>query len=123
MRTGRRAHRISSTAHPKAWPSGARERTRQKLDGHGLGRHRDDEIAELGGRSIDALAALLGDKDYLFGDTPCGADATAFAFAAGVLTPFFDTPLRRRAEGHPNLAAYRERMMRRYYPEFVRKAA
>ena len=45
------------------------------------------------------------------------------AFAAGVLTPFFDTPLRRRAEGHPNLAPYCERMMRRYYPQFIKKAA
>ena len=123
MRTGRRARRISSTARRKASPKPRANACAQKLDGHGLGRHRDEEIAELGGRSIDALAALLGDKHYLFGDTPCGADATAFAFAAGVLTPFFDTPLRRRAEGHPNLAAYRERMMRRYYPEFVRKAA
>jgi glutathione S-transferase len=108
---------------PEGVAASSRERVRQTLHGHGLGRHRDDEIAELGGRSIDALATLLGGNDYLFGDTPCGADATAFAFAAAVLTPFFDTPLRRRAEAHPNLAAYCERMMRRYYPEFVRKAA
>jgi len=108
---------------PEGVAEGARERTRAKLDGHGLGRHRDDEIVELGTRSIAALSAMLGDKQYLFGDTPCGADATAFAFAAGVLTPFFDTPLRKCAESHGNLAPYCERMMRRYYPEFIKKAA
>jgi glutathione S-transferase len=101
----------------------ARERVRAKLDAHGLGRHREEEIMEIGARSVAALSALLGDKPFLFGDEPSGADATAFAFAAGVLTPFFDSALRRRAEGHANLLAYRDRMMQRYYSQFVRKAA
>jgi len=108
---------------PEGVAAGVRERTRGKLDAHGLGRHRDEEIAELATRSIDALAAQLGGKTYLFGDTPCGADATAFAFVAGVLTPFFDTPLRKAAEKHANLIAYRDRMMQRYYPDLVKKAA
>lgn len=108
---------------PEGAAEAARERTRAKLDAHGLGRHRDEEIVELGVRSIAALSALLGDKAYLFGAEPCGADATAFAFAAGVLTPFFDSPLRKRAESFVNLAPYCERMMRRYYPEARRNAA
>lgn len=101
----------------------ARERVRQNLIAHGLGRHRDDEIVELGARSLAALSASLGDKTYLFGDTPCGADATAFGMAAAILTPFFDTPLRNRAENHANLVAYRDRMMQRYYPQAATRAA
>ncbi len=108
---------------PEGVAAGARERVRQTLHSHGLGRHRDDEVAELGTRSIDALAAQLGDKPHLFGDTPCGADATAFAFTAAVLTPFFDTKLRKAAEGHANLVAYRDRMVERYYPDLAEKAA
>jgi glutathione S-transferase len=108
---------------PDGVAEGARERVRQTLHGHGLGRHRDEEIAELGARSLDSLAALIGDKPFLFGDTPCGADATAFAFTAAVLTPFFDSPLRQRAERHANLAAYRDRMMGLYYPQFAKAAA
>lgn len=108
---------------PAGAAEAARERVRQKLDAHGIGRHRDEEIAELGARSLASLSALLGEKDFLFGDRPSGADATAFAFAAGALTPFFDSPLRRRAEAMANLAPYCERMMRRYYPEFKRRAA
>jgi glutathione S-transferase len=108
---------------PEGVAEAARERTRAKLDGHGLGRHREDEIMELGGRSLSALSALLGDKPYLFGDEPCGTDATAFAFAAATLTPFFDSDLRKHAERHTNLIAYRDRMMGRYYPEFARMAA
>jgi glutathione S-transferase len=109
---------------PKAqFFAGARERVRQALHAHGLGRHHDDEIAELGARSLDSLAVLLGDKPFLFGDTTCGADATAFAFTAATLTPFFDSALRRRAERHANLAAYRDRMAALYYPQFAREAA
>ena len=101
-----------------------RERVRQNLHGHGLGRHSPDEIAELGGRSLAALSGLLGNKPYLFGPAPCAADATAFAFVAGVLTPFFETRLRGFALGHKNLVAYRERMMEEHYPKFtIRKAA
>jgi len=87
-----------------------------ELHAQGLGRHAPAQIAALGGRSIDALAQLLGDKPYLMGDVPSGVDATAFGMLACVITPFFDTPLRRAAENHPNLVAYVARMMRRYYP-------
>jgi hypothetical protein len=51
------------------------------------------------------------------GDAPAGVDATAFGMLACVLTPFFDTPLRRAAERHANLVDYVARLMRRYYPE------
>jgi glutathione S-transferase len=88
-----------------------------ELHAQGMGRHTPQEIAELGRRSIDALAQWLGDKSYFLRESPSGVDATAFGVLASVLTPFFDTPLRRTAETHANLAAYVDRMMRRYYPE------
>lgn len=86
------------------------------LHAQGIGRHAPERIAELGERSIDALAQLLGDKPYLMGESPSGVDATAFGVLASVLAPLFDTPLRRAAEAHPNLVAYVARMMQRYYP-------
>jgi glutathione S-transferase len=101
----------------------ARERVREKLDHHGLGRHSPEEIADLGGKSLAALSAFLGDKPYLMGETMCGADATAFAFVACTLTPFFTGTLRKHAENHANLAAYRGRMMDQFYPQFAREAA
>ncbi|MBI1867452.1 MAG: glutathione S-transferase family protein [Methylocystis sp.] len=84
----------------------------------GLGRHSEQEIAELGVRDIEALATLLGDKPFLFGETPCGADATVCAFVAGVLAPVSDTPVRTAAEGKANLVAYRDRLMKSYFPQF-----
>lgn len=87
-----------------------------ELRGHGIGRHSAGEIAALGVRSIDAVATLLGEKPYLMGDRASAVDATAFAMLAAILTPFFDTPLRDAVVGRPNLVAYVNRSMRRYYP-------
>ena len=85
----------------------------------GLGRHAPDEDVDLAMRSLLALSVQLGDRPYMMGDKPCGLDATAFGALAGILTPFFSSQLRRRAEEFENLTAYVERMMRQYYPEFA----
>ena len=66
-----------------------------------------------------ALSVQLGDKPCLMGDTPCGTDATAFGALSGILTPFFSSPLRQRAEQFENLTTYVDRMMLRYYPDFA----
>ncbi len=85
----------------------------------GLGRHAPDEDIDLAVRSLLALSVQLGDKPYLMGNTPCGTDAIAFGALAGILTPFFASPLRQRAERFANLTAYVDRMMLQYYPEFA----
>ncbi|MBU6299742.1 MAG: glutathione S-transferase family protein [Alphaproteobacteria bacterium] len=100
-----------------------RERVKNTVYAQGLGRHSPAEIADLGARSIASLAVQIGDKPYLMGDKPCGADATAFAFAVSVLTPFFNGPLRDAACLYPNLLSYTGRTMQLYYPEIATKAA
>ncbi|MEE9360088.1 MAG: glutathione S-transferase C-terminal domain-containing protein, partial [Hyphomicrobium sp.] len=64
-------------------------------------------------------ADYLGDKSYLMGERVCGADATLFPFVAGFLSRTFKTPIRTAVEQRPNLVAYRDHMMRQYYPEFA----
>ncbi len=85
----------------------------------GLGRHAPDEDVDLAVRSLFALSVQLGDKPYLMGDLPCGTDATVFAMLAGILTPYFTSALRERTLQFGNLVAYVDRLMDRYYPEFV----
>ena len=92
---------------------------RRVLKGHGMGRHSRSEIEALGIRDIDAIAAFLGEKPYLMGNEPCGADATIFAFVAGALCDRFQTPIRPATERHANLVAYRDRLMRRFYPAYA----
>jgi len=103
-------------------PEGVREAVRlemnAKVKAAGLGRHTDDEIADLGEKTLDALALLLGGKRFVMGDHATSVDAITFAQVAAILTPFFDSPLRRRAERFEALIAYRDRMMRRFYPSF-----
>lgn len=81
----------------------------------GLYRHSRDERAALARRGIAAGAALLGDKSFLFGETPSGADATLGAFTMGALCPLFDSPTREAVEDHPNLVAYARRMHETYF--------
>ena len=104
-------------------PDGVREAVRQEVNAKvkavGIGRHTDDEIADLGEKSLDALVQLIGGKRFVMGDQATSVDAIAFAQAAAILSPFFDSPLRRRAERFPTLVAYRDRMMRRFYPGFA----
>lgn len=95
----------------------ARAKVRQAYWGQGISRHSMEQITELGGRSLTALAAILGDRPYVMGDRPTGVDAMAAAVLAEILTPFFDTPLRREAESFPNLVAYTDRMLRQYFQQ------
>jgi glutathione S-transferase len=94
------------------------ERVRASFIARGVGRHTDEEIAMLARRSLDALELFIGDKPYLMGDAPCGADAFIFATLAAAMTPFFDTPVREDAISRPRLVAYVSRMIDRFYPEF-----
>lgn len=93
-----------------------KRQVRRDLRGQGLGRHALAEVEALGTRDIDAIAAFLGDKEWLMGATPCGADATVWSFVAGVLSPTFQTPLRHAGERHANLVAYRDRGMALWFP-------
>ena len=108
-------------------PPTAQEDTRRQVQGQvaetvravGVGRHSEAEILSLGVRSLAALSALLGDKPFLMGTRPTGVDAVVFGVLAGLLTPFFDAPLRDRAMTFGNLTAYVDRIMAGVYPEFA----
>jgi glutathione S-transferase len=92
-------------------------RVTANMRGQGVARHTPEEVVQLGARSLSALSLFLGDKPCLMGSQPTGVDAAAFAMLAGLITPFFDGELRRRAEGFGNLETYVERMMVRFYPD------
>lgn len=94
-------------------------RVRESIVAVGVGRHSEAEILGLGMRSLAALGALLGDKPFLMGERPTSVDAIAFGVLAGLLTPYFDAPLRQRAMTFGNLTAYVDRMMAGIYPEFA----
>jgi glutathione S-transferase len=108
-------------------PEGIQEEARQKqraavlgyLHAQGLGRHNTEEIAFFARRGYDALAEILGDKPYLLGHNPCGADASVFAQIVSALSPWFESPVRDAAASHTNLVAYGRRMMSIYFHSFA----
>jgi len=89
-----------------------------RLRGHGLGRLSRAKIAKLASCDIDSLATLFGDKPYLMGSRPSGADATVFGMVASILTPPLNSPLRATMGKHANLVKYRDSLMREYFPQF-----
>lgn len=97
-----------------------RRQVRRDLKGQGMGRHSSKEIDELVNDGLNSIAAFLGDKPYLMGAQPCGADAFVFSLLTGLMCDWFDTPMRKAALGHENLVAYRDRLMAQYFPEFVK---
>lgn len=103
--------------------AGLLEAVQTNLTAVGVGRHAPDEIAWLGERSLNAIAITLGDKPFLFGDRPVGSEAVVFSILATTLNPYFNCPLRDRFEALPNLVAYVDRMMDRFYPARARAAA
>ena len=96
-----------------------RGQLRKSLHAQGAGRYTDEEATRLGLRDIETLGTLLGDKPYFFGDGPCGADATFFAFISGALAPIWESPLRDAAEKASNLVAYRDRILQDYFPDLA----
>ncbi|MDE1148887.1 MAG: glutathione S-transferase family protein [Azospirillaceae bacterium] len=96
----------------------ARDRVAQNVRAAGPARHTAAEVAALCDRSLSALSLLLGDRPYFMGDKASAVDATALGVLAGLLTPFFDSGVRRQALGYPNLLAYTDRLMAEFYPDF-----
>lgn len=92
-----------------------RRKVRRGLHAQGTGRHSKAEIERIAIRDIDAIADFLGDKPWLMGDQPCGADASVHACVSSLLPPLFQTPIRTAAERRPNLVAYAKRGMDRWY--------
>ena len=68
-------------------------------------------------RDISAVAAVLGDNAYLFGDKPSAVDATAFGILGACATPFFETPLSGLVHEHANLVDFLNRIERRFFSE------
>jgi glutathione S-transferase len=92
-----------------------RRKVAKTLKLQGFGRHTPAEQNDLAIADINALASLLGEKAFLMGGQPCGADAAVFAFVAGFLAPVFVTPIRSAVEKHQNLVGYRDRILQHYF--------
>lgn len=85
--------------------------------GHGIARHSEDEIYELGLDDVKAVETLLGKKKYILGPKPAEVDATVFAFLHGMAAEVFPTPIQAYIRGSKSLMAYHDRMEALVFPD------
>jgi glutathione S-transferase len=96
-----------------------RSHFKKHLFERGIGRHAPAEIQAMGKADLDALSALLGDREWLVADHPSKVDATAFGLLALTIQSGLPTPVASHARTLPNLVAYVERAKARFFPDFV----
>ncbi|MBT4763197.1 MAG: glutathione S-transferase family protein [Bdellovibrionaceae bacterium] len=87
-----------------------RKKLKAATVGHGMGRHSDVEIFELGYESIDALSNILGENDYLLGNQVSSYDSTAYAFVASMIHSELGPKINNKVMEYPNLIEYDKRM-------------
>ena len=95
----------------------ARARLMTEFYQSGRGRLSWDEVETMGCREIDAIVGWLGDRPYLFGDTPTSADCAVHAFLQGLVYVPFNNGVKAHALAQPTLVEYLARLSARYYPE------
>ena len=83
----------------------------------GIGRQPREEVAAAAIEIVDAFATHLGDRPYFCGDKPSTFDATAYAFASGLLCEAFDHEVHRHTKSKANLVAYQARLKEQYWKE------
>jgi glutathione S-transferase len=91
----------------------------KNLKAHGLGRHGRADIERLAAKDLESISGILGDKSFLLGAEPCGADASVFASVLSALSPHFDGPIAQAARSHANLVAYRDRGLARWFSDLA----
>lgn len=89
------------------------------IEGAGFGRHTDTEKQQLIKADIDAIAELLGEREWFLSNKPTYLDATVWSFIAN----FYASPIRTwiapLVGAHDNLVSYFERGMKAWYPDGV----
>jgi glutathione S-transferase len=88
---------------------------RKAAFGQGIGRHAPEQVYAIGCADTDAIATMLGEKAYLFGDTPSSYDAILYGFIANVIAFPQGSPICKRARGHANLVAFVDRVKAKYW--------
>jgi glutathione S-transferase len=96
-------------------PALSRRGLMKSMKGHGMGRHSESEIYEIGKKDVTAIAVFLGNKAYFMGDRPSSIDATVFGFIANLVVAPVESALKEHALKYPPLLAYCERMKARYF--------
>ena len=92
------------------------KKTRRDVQTQGQHRLTAEEKLLLVSQVLQALSDLLGERQFMLGDTISGVDATAFAFLASLETQKFASPYGDALRADPGLLSYIRRIRAAYYP-------
>jgi glutathione S-transferase len=98
-------------------PTIAQKGMKKSLHQHGLGRHSEQEILDIGSKDVKALADFLGTKDYFLINKPTTLDICAFAFLAEMIVPEMKCELNEVAKSFSNLVNFVKRMKTQFYSD------
>lgn len=99
-----------------------RQKVRQAW-AQGMARHSADEVVTIGRSALQALATLLGQQPYLFGDHPSTVDVSVYAQLHALVKHPFPGLLQDFALGRPELMAYHDRIAQRYWAGATKQVA
>jgi glutathione S-transferase len=85
----------------------------------GVARHTPEEVTAMGRADVDALATWLGDREWFVADGPTKVDASAFGLLAVSIRSPLMTPVCSYARSKPNLVAFVDRALARFFPEHL----
>jgi glutathione S-transferase len=89
----------------------------------GIARHTPAEVSAMGCADIDSLATWLGGREWFITDRPTKADASALGLLAVTIRSPLPTPVCEHARSKPNLVAFVDRTLSRFFPEYALRAA
>ena len=92
-----------------------KRRIANTLFSNGIAKFAPEEIYAFGKKDIEALATILGDKPYLFGDLPTSYDAVAYGFLANLIDVPLECSLNNFARSSETLTNYCQRMNSKYF--------
>ena len=89
------------------------------LNGHGMGRHKKDEVYAIAKKDLQTLSDYLEAKPFFMGQEPTQVDASVFGYLVQILWQDKDSPQHAMVHSEfKNLIGYCERMKERYWSDW-----
>jgi glutathione S-transferase len=90
-----------------------------QANGQGVSRHGRAKIMALGIEDLQALESYVGSNQYVFGDKPTAADATAASFLMFLTNKSFPSEMNSFCLNSEILTSYALRMKEQFFPDYL----
>jgi glutathione S-transferase len=90
----------------------------KELIGHGIGRHSEETIFNMGLSDLEAMNIKMGDRIWYFNDQPSTLDAIIYSFLVVCLSATWSFPLKNFIIAHSNMLRYLNHVQAQYFPEY-----